>query len=320
MLIVLLLSSILFLTIKFWFIIWIIIEISLLSFTFYLIGNKEKFSASAEISMKYFLIQIIISIFILLSFTSLIKNQLEDTYSYINNNIIFFISVLCKISIFPFHWWIPLVAIRISWWKIFVIISWLKIIPMYLISFLNINLLLTIIICMSIVFRTVIQYFFRLTKLIIIYSRIAHSSWIVITIVNSFLISIVFLIIYSLVLIRIVKISKQTQLISLIQKSNNRTSNKIQIILVILSLAGIPPLLGFFPKWIALYILYLKINNNIIIVFIFFTITTLNFYIYSRFLFYYFFQKSFLNWIFINSKNYGITQWIIPIFLWFWCI
>lgn len=310
----------LFLIIKFWFIIWVIIEISLLSFTFLLLEDKKKFSSSVEISMKYFLIQIIISIFILISLTGVIQNQLEDINIYINNNIIFVISVLCKISIFPFHWWIPLVAIRINWWKIFVIISWLKIIPIYLLSFLRINLLLIIVISASIIFRTIVQYFYGLTKLIVIYSSIAHSSWLFITIVSSFIIRITFLLIYSLVLIRIVKICKQRQLISLIQKINNSTNNKIQIILVILSLAGIPPLLGFFPKWIALYILYLKINRNTIIILIFFSMTTLNFYIYSRFLFYYFFQKSFLNWIYIRSKNYRLLQWTMPMFLWFWCI
>ncbi len=40
---------------------------------------------------------------------------------------------------------------------------------MYLLSFLSVSLILTIIICISIVFRTIIQYFYSFTKLIIIW-------------------------------------------------------------------------------------------------------------------------------------------------------
>ncbi len=78
-------------------------EIRLLSFTFYLVINEKNFSPSVEISIKYFLTQIIISIFILVSFIGVIKNQLEEIYIPISNNIIFFVSILCKMAIFPFH-------------------------------------------------------------------------------------------------------------------------------------------------------------------------------------------------------------------------
>lgn len=106
-----------------------------------------------------------------------------------------------------------------------------------------------------------------------------------------------------------------------IKKNNLQIKKKLTfypILIVIISIAGIPPLLGFIPKWIILESIS-KININIRIIFIILIMAGINFFIYTRLTFSPTIFKSItikknLNLIKLNLKKILlVTQLILPV-------
>jgi len=76
-----------------------------------------------------------------------------------------------------------------------------------------------------------------------------------------------------------IKLINQNNIITL--NSNNQKMNKLILALNLLSIAGIPPLIGFIPKWIILKEI-IQINNRTLIIIIMLLISAINFFIYIR--------------------------------------
>lgn len=122
---------------------------------------------------------------------------------------------------------------------------------------------------------------------------------------------------YFILLINIILIINFLNIYFINQTFIHNFSNKfIKIIffLVLLSLGGLPPFIGFFPKWILIELII--INNIILILFIIilFTLITLFFYLrltYSAFLL----NNKKINWLFSNFINKNNYKFIIVITL-----
>lgn len=114
-----------------------------------------------------------------------------------------------------------------------------------------------------------------------------------------------YFIFYCFLRIRIVIVFNNFKLFNINQTFKIFNSNKflkLSTFIILLSLGGLPPFLGFMPKW---FIIELLIYNNIyfLLVFILFlTLITLYFYLrltYSALLL----NHSFINWNFKNNYN-----------------
>lgn len=113
----------------------------------------------------------------------------------------------------------------------------------------------------------------RLRK-IIVYSSINHIGWIIAAITNE-LILIFYITIYSAISINLILFFKKINLFFLRQISLAIKNNpKIKLIFIInfIRIGGLPPFLGFIPKWITIQSL---IENNQITLSILITILTL---------------------------------------------
>nr|YP_009130927.1 NADH dehydrogenase subunit 2 [Ninguta schrenckii]AHH34404.1 NADH dehydrogenase subunit 2 [Ninguta schrenckii]USH57541.1 NADH dehydrogenase subunit 2 [Ninguta schrenckii] len=280
---------------------WIGLEINLLSFI-PLISNSNNL-LNSEASLKYFLTQAIASINFL--FTIILNLFLMKNY-FMNNLISILIdsSLLMKMGSTPFHFWFPNIMEGLSWLNCFILMTWQKITPMILLSYyFNMNFLMFIMI-----FNVLIGAIggFNQTSLrkLMAFSSINNLGWMLSALLISEILWMTYFIFYSFLISIMCFLFYKLNIFYINQMFNFNInfSIKFSIMINFLSLGGLPPFLGFFPKW--LIINYLILNKLYIIsfFFIFMSLVMLIFYIriiYSSFMFFSFKFK----WFKIFIKN-----------------
>lgn len=221
--------------------------------------------------MIYFLIQSIASILLLFSFIIILH--------YKSINIILFISIIIKIGRAPFHYWIPIIIEGINWLKIFILLTWQKINPLIILYFNNYFNLINIFILLSLIIGSISGLNYSSIKKIISFSSINQLRWIIIRLINNKLLKL-YLIFYFFTIWIIIKSIILFNIKYLNEIYNLNIKNKfikLFIFINFLSLGGLPPFLGFFPK----LIIIIKINNLFILFFII-VITLITLFIYLR--------------------------------------
>nr|QIE12545.1 NADH dehydrogenase subunit 2 [Adhemarius sexoculata] len=285
-----------------WFGCWIGLEINLLSFI-PLISNSNNL-LSSEASMKYFLTQSIASMNFL--FSILIKMILMKNFE-MNNFISIMInsSLLMKMGSVPFHFWFPNISEGLSWFNNFILMTWQKISPMILLSYyFNMNFLYYITM-MNVMIGAIGGINQTSLRKMMAFSSINNLGWMIFSIMISenlwmfyfffytFLISIMFSFFYVFNMF----------FINQLFINNMNFMIKMNLFINFLSLGGLPPFMGFLPKWIIIN--FLMINKLYIMTFIMVmsSLITIYFYIriiYSSFLFNYIKMKWFK--IFLKNK------------------
>nr|ASY97989.1 NADH dehydrogenase subunit 2 [Theopropus rubrobrunneus] len=235
---------------------WIGLEINLLSFIPMLSSNKNMFSTEA--SLKYFLIQAIASssllFFIILktNFYELATIMKDSTW----NNLIM-IPLMMKVACAPFHWWFPSVIEGLTWMNCFIILSIQKIAPLMLISYLLTNnnfIQLTII--LSALFGAIGGFNQISIRKILSFSSINHVGWMLITMTMGINLWMMYFLIYTINIISIILLTSMTNMNYISQSFNllnHKKITKFTLFISMMSLGGLPPFLGFFPKWIAIH-------------------------------------------------------------------
>nr|YP_010166777.1 NADH dehydrogenase subunit 2 [Scarodytes savinensis]QRV62881.1 NADH dehydrogenase subunit 2 [Scarodytes savinensis] len=262
---------------------WMGLEINLLSFI-PLISMKNN-SFSSEASIKYFLIQALASSIFLFSVIMLITKSKMINELFIFNKILFMImnsTILLKLGAAPFHFWFPEIIEGMNWLNSLILMTWQKIAPMVILSYTIKN---SMFILMIIVMSTFIGSIGGLNQTslrkMLAYSSINHMGWMLSSFLMNEIMWIIYFIIYSFMSISIVLIFNSFNMFLLKQlfmMINKNYLIKFFITLNLLSLGGLPPFLGFFPKWIIIQ--NLSMNNFFIVMFmIMMTLITLFFYL-----------------------------------------
>nr|ASY97950.1 NADH dehydrogenase subunit 2 [Gongylus gongylodes] len=231
---------------------WMGLEINLLSFIPILSSNKNMLSTEA--SLKYFLIQSIASLTLIFMILLKINTQEMFYFAKSNNwNNLIVIPLLLKIACAPFHWWLPLVIEGLSWMNCFMILSIQKIAPLMMISYVLINsYLMQFMIMFSAISGAIGGYNQISLRKILSYSSINHIGWMLTAMIVSPNLWILYFIIYSINIISIILTMKLYNFSYIPQMFNiaNKKMIKFTLFISMLSLGGLPPFLGFFPKWI----------------------------------------------------------------------
>nr|UVU19742.1 NADH dehydrogenase subunit 2 [Hierodula chinensis] len=234
---------------------WMGLEINLLSFIPLLSSNKNMFSTEA--ALKYFLIQAIASSTLL--FLILLKTNIHEMF-YLTKiwmwNDYIMIPLLMKIAATPFHWWLPSVVEGLSWMNCFIILSIQKIAPLMLISYMLTNNLFIQIVIISSAFTGAIGGLNQISlRKILSFSSINHIGWMLTTMILGSNLWLMYFTIYTMNIISIMSLTATINL-SYISQSfnsmNNQKTIKFMLFIAMLSLGGLPPFLGFFPKWITI--------------------------------------------------------------------
>lgn len=294
-----------------WIIVWAGLEISLISFIPLL--EKDRV-LSTESSIKYFIIQRISSSIIILAFIINIKNISWILISY---------SIFIKIGTAPFHQWIIRISEGLTYINLFIILSLIKLPPLTILIYnKTINLLIRI---LSLIVGSTAGLNQISLRKILTYSSIYNIGYMLIItkITTNWL---WFILIYSIILILtlIIRFKINLSYINQISINNYKILRKLNIWILILSIRGIPPTIGFINKIIVIELIIQQkqiIISSIIII----SSLTMSFY-YTRIIFPSFILQSISNkWNLKINKNTTISISIIlinssPILLTLKCI
>nr|ARH54208.1 NADH dehydrogenase subunit 2 [Crepidodera pluta] len=265
-----------------WFSMWIGLEINLLSIIPLFKSNTNNYPAEA--TLKYFITQALASTMIL--FTILLSMNMNEFIPMHFNYwmmIILNSALLTKLGAAPFHAWFPEVSEGLNWSNNLLLMTWQKLAPMILIMY---NIHMTLFFSLIILFSAIISGIYGLNQTslrkIMTYSSINHMAWMLASMMNFQMIWLIYFIIYSLMVFNVIIYFWLMNIFYLNQLFLMMNSNKLIKLMFIFnffSLGGLPPLLGFLPKWLTLNFL---INNNFFtlsVILILFTLLTLYFYI-----------------------------------------
>nr|AWB99837.1 NADH dehydrogenase subunit 2 [Anopheles homunculus] len=289
---------------------WMGLEINLLSFIPLMNDNKKNLLTS-ESSLKYFLIQAFASSILLFAIIMLMFFYNNNFYL-INkiNEILILSTLLLKSGAAPFHFWFPEVMEGLSWFNSLILMTWQKLAPLMLISY---NFMYNFFM-MSIILSMLIGSLMGLNQTslrkLMAFSSINHLGWMLLAMMNNELIWLSYFLLYSFLSFSIIILFNNFKLFYFNQIFNISMMNpiiKLLIFLNFLSLGGLPPFLGFLPKWLIIQNL---INMNqffILTISVCLTLITLYFYLrlsYSIFMLN--FQKN--SWLLKNIYNLKISS------------
>jgi len=286
-----------------WIGIWIGLEINLLSFIPLIIDNNNLIST--ESSIKYFLIQAfasLIFLFTIIIYTTKINFLFQIIISY-NENIIINSAIILKLGAAPFHFWFPSLIEGLSWFNSLIILTWQKLAPLIIVSYTAFNNILIIFILFSTFIGRIRGLNQTSLRKILVFSSINHIGWLLISLFYRNLLWIFYFLIYLIINISIIIIFYLFNLFNINQLfsfNNKFPLLKFCFIINFLSLGGLPPFIGFLPKWIVIE--NLIYTNNLFILFFIVIITLITLFFYIRLTFSAF-NLNYLSFFWNISKN-----------------
>nr|UTE83803.1 NADH dehydrogenase subunit 2 [Tetraserica leishanica] len=264
-----------------WMGMWMGLEINLLSII--PLMSKTNNLMSTEAAMKYFITQALASTILLFSIIMLSINFMYNLEMNLYFSLMLNTSFLLKMGAAPFHFWFPEIMMGLSWINCSIMLTWQKIAPMVLLIYSNktLNYLnLSIMACMLI--SGIMGNNQTNLRKIMAYSSINHIGWMLASLMFFESIWMMYFIIYSIITLNITLIFHKFNIFYIKQLFlflNENFMMKLFFILNFLSLSGLPPFLGFLPKWITIQVM---INNNMYIttfIMIIMTLMTIFFYL-----------------------------------------
>nr|YP_008080667.1 NADH dehydrogenase subunit 2 [Mecopoda elongata]AFK15645.1 NADH dehydrogenase subunit 2 [Mecopoda elongata] len=266
-----------------WFGAWMGLEINLLSFIPLMTNSKN--ILSTEASLKYFLIQALASAILL--FAIILMHLLNNSYILLFNHFtlstLISSSLLLKTGAAPFHFWFPGTMEGLNWFNCLILMTWQKIAPLMLLSYmLTMNFFMTLVIISSIVIGSLGGLNQTSLRKLMAYSSINHLGWMISAMMNGENLWMLYFLIYSFLSTSIILLFNILQTFHVNQNFLTMTTNsmlKSSLFLLLLSLGGLPPFLGFLPKWLIIQSL---VNSNqlfIVTTMVIMTLITLFFYL-----------------------------------------
>nr|YP_009711865.1 NADH dehydrogenase subunit 2 [Daphnia laevis]QGA47442.1 NADH dehydrogenase subunit 2 [Daphnia laevis] len=230
------------------FIAWVGLELNTLAFIPLLLIKKIKLTS--ESSVKYFLTQTLASIIIILGGLLILIFKEEMSILFI------MFGLAIKLGAAPFHSWIISVAESLPWVSLFFLLTIQKINPLLMVwNFSQSNSLVYFLISIcSLITGALMGLTQTSIRALITFSSINHVGWLLISLYHDLLLGMLYFFIYTIILavpicmFHLSSISHINQL----PLTNLKASSNLIIFFSLLSLGGLPPFLGFLPKWAVL--------------------------------------------------------------------
>nr|YP_001994404.1 NADH dehydrogenase subunit 2 [Terebellides stroemii]ABW76484.1 NADH dehydrogenase subunit 2 [Terebellides stroemii] len=276
-----------------WFMIWMGLELNLYSFIPLL--AMSKLNQEKEASVKYFLTQALASALLLFS-------SLMIPFSILGNSTLL-IALFMKLAVAPFHFWLPSVMNSISWSMCWILTTIQKIAPMTItIAMTQLSSFTLTVVMISGLVGGMGGLAQTQLRAIFAYSSIGHMAWIISAAMISSTLSMFYFISYIMMISSIMLPMTFTHTKSINFSSLLNKSLPMQMILItsILSLSGMPPLFGFFPK---MFVISAMVKTKMFFLLIMLLISSsINLYYYTKILMGFFFASPKHTQLMMNSK------------------
>ncbi|NP_660141.1 NADH dehydrogenase subunit 2 (mitochondrion) [Odobenus rosmarus rosmarus] len=239
-----------------WLMIWIGFEMNMLAFIPILMKNFNP--RTMEASTKYFLTQATASMLLMLGITINLMLSGQWTVlkpSNLTSSSLMTIALAMKLGMSPFHFWVPEVTQGTSLPSGMILLTWQKIAPLSILyqiaPSINSGLLATMAIASVLVGGWGGLNQTQLRK-ILAYSSITHMGWMAIIMMYNPTLTLLNLAIYITMTLGTFMLfihNSSTTTLSLSHTWNKLPLMTSMILMLMLSLGGLPPLSGFVPKW-----------------------------------------------------------------------
>nr|YP_009753964.1 NADH dehydrogenase subunit 2 [Cyphoderus albinus]QIT06445.1 NADH dehydrogenase subunit 2 [Cyphoderus albinus] len=271
-----------------WFTVWLGLEINLMSMIPIMINKLSQ--PLSEASIKYFITQALASVILIIStVNNMFMNNMINLEMM---NLLIIISLLMKSGMAPFHFWFPQVIMNMNWLQSLILFTWQKIAPLILISS-SLSYSLIWASALSAMVGAISGLNQTILKLMLTFSSISHSGWMVMACSMNFKLWFLYFSVYSFLIISIINIVWNKYIkINEINFINNSTQFKMSWSSLILSLGGLPPMIGFLSK--------MMVINKIMFYSLFFV---MSFLIFSSLISLYWYLRMIYSSLMIFSKN-----------------
>nr|AXS65219.1 NADH dehydrogenase subunit 2 [Chrysomeloidea sp. 4 KM-2017] len=262
-----------------WMSMWMGLEINLLSIIPLLSSNNQ--TNSAEASIKYFITQVLASNIILMSILCMfnMNSQINQDFPY---NKMIQSALFLKMGAAPFHVWFPEVLEGLSWINCMMILTWQKIAPMIILMNWSQEKFINLITIVSITVGSIIGFNQISIRKIMAYSSISHTGWMLAAMTSTKSLWLIYFLIYSFISINILMIFNKMNIKNISQIAMIYKNMKLFGLIFsmnFLSLGGLPPFLGFFPKWLTIQQMMLMNNTTLALIMILLTLIATFFYL-----------------------------------------
>nr|AML26653.1 NADH dehydrogenase subunit 2 [Ptiliidae sp. BMNH 1274724] len=278
-----------------WFGMWMGLEINLLSFIPLMKNNND---ISNESMIKYFIIQSLASMILLLSIIS---------FNYYN--LMMNCALLTKLGAAPFHFWFTQVMESLNWFNAFLLLTWQKIAPLIMMTYnIQMNLFILIII-FNMIISGMMSFNQNSLRMILTYSSINHIGWMISSLMFKKLILLNYFSIYAISNLMIIYFFNKMNFYMKFQLSSKIMKNLLKIFLMMnfMNLGGIPPFIGFYPKWLIMN--NLMENSMMMLMFVMIMLTLLMLFIYMNLL---------LSNFMLSSNKFIFNMKITNMFWFYW--
>ena len=278
---------------------WIGLEINMISFIPLIISSQTMLET--ERALKYFLVQAFGSGLLLFGvFLYRLSVYLDFFFAGCIYLVVF--RLIAKVGIFPFHYWLPHVMGGSRWSTCFIISVVQKIAPIFVLFglFRLYNEVIGLLAGVGSLIGGLGGLNQSQLRFILAYSSIGHMGWITICSIISYRFFLIYFLVYSVINLSIIFVLDKYNLkvLDMINLGNVGIFLFFMLGIIFISLAGLPPFLGFYPKIIVVnisviygsfFILFLLISGSLINIFYYLNIF-FNLYLSS-----YFIEREFYN-------------------------
>nr|YP_009346653.1 NADH dehydrogenase subunit 2 [Graphosoma rubrolineatum]API85469.1 NADH dehydrogenase subunit 2 [Graphosoma rubrolineatum] len=281
-----------------WISMWMGLELNMMSFIPLILEKTNK--SSSEAAMIYFLVQSVSSILlIMMVMINMIKYLIPKEVI----NLLMTIAILIKLGAAPFHMWMPEMMSKMEWMKCSILMTWQKIAPLMMISNMNNTTIISLSIIWSVVIGSIGGINQSSLRKMMGFSSINHLGW-MLAINKSMNLWMLYLTIYSVMIVSIsyMFMSYKMYFINQVSSLNLSNTEKMTLMMSMMSMGGLPPFIGFLPKWITIQSMINSKEYLIILIMVMFSLITLMYYLRVMTNMYLSFNST-IKWFTINSNK-----------------
>nr|YP_009470511.1 NADH dehydrogenase subunit 2 [Centruroides vittatus]AVF96939.1 NADH dehydrogenase subunit 2 [Centruroides vittatus] len=261
-------GSVMALSASSWFVAWVGLELNLLSFLPIIFWGG--LMGSNESGIKYFFAQSLASLLVLVGSLFPLFVGLFEFY------FVIMLGLLIKLGAAPFHSWFPSVIEGLGWVSSVVLLTWQKLAPLFLVS--GFDFLQFVIIC-SVLVGSFGGFNQVSLSSILAYSSIMHLGWMLGGMALSFSLGVSYYFVYFFFSVVLVLLFLMSGLVRLGQLMSSLFVVKFSTFMLLLSMGGFPPMLGFFPKW---YLIVVLLSESVFMSFFLIFSSLVNLFFYFR--------------------------------------